>query len=111
MHALPTAGPDMSIEMVDARGPVRHFGMAWVIEGVDDGYRILKYQGGYYFEHWEERGDDLEVLVAPSLGKHTVVENPDGTVTVSPSILCYCSKCGAPKDVHGFVNNSVWTSA
>jgi len=40
------------------------------------------------------------------LQKHTVVENADGTITVTPSILCYGRNGG--KDWHGYLTGGVW---
>jgi len=39
------------------------------------------------------------------LGKHTVVEHEDGTITVSPSILCYGHH---DKTWHGYLERGVW---
>lgn len=39
------------------------------------------------------------------LGKHTVVEHEDGTITVSPSILC---DMGNGKVWHGFLERGIW---
>ena len=40
-----------------------------------------------------------------SLGKHEVTEHPDGTITVSPSILCYGHD---NKTWHGYLERGVW---
>jgi hypothetical protein len=41
-----------------------------------------------------------------SLGKHTITEHDDGTITVSPSILFY-NRDGSP-GWHGYLERGVW---
>lgn len=43
------------------------------------------------------------------LGNHEVVEHDDGTITVSPSILCHRGGT-QPKEYHGFLERGVWRS-
>ena len=44
------------------------------------------------------------------LENHTVIENADKTITVSPSILVTERENGVDKAVyHGFLKNGVWT--
>lgn len=46
-----------------------------------------------------------------SLAKHTVIEHEDGTITVSPSILCYGHHdpvTNAPKQWHGYLERGIW---
>ena len=40
-----------------------------------------------------------------ALGNHTVVEHEDGTITVSPSILCYGHHY---KQCHGYLQRGIW---
>lgn len=40
------------------------------------------------------------------LAKHQVTEHEDGTITVSPSILCY-GRNGGP-DWHGYLERGTW---
>lgn len=42
------------------------------------------------------------------LNKHTVVEHTDGTITVSPSILCYGHD---DNQWHGWLEQGVWRQA
>ncbi len=42
--------------------------------------------------------------LAGNLSNHTVVEHPDGTITVSPSILVWNNT----ERWHGFLENGVW---
>jgi hypothetical protein len=42
-----------------------------------------------------------------ALSKHNIVENPDGTITVSPSILME----GHLGKKHGFLENGIWRDA
>lgn len=44
-----------------------------------------------------------------NLGNHTVVENEDGTITVTPSILTTGYHSGERKTRHGFLTNSIWS--
>lgn len=62
------------------------------------------------YGHWDEHGwyghcPGTGDLVA-NLNGHQVVEHEDGTITVSPSILC----SGGPKEAswHGFLERGVW---
>jgi hypothetical protein len=43
------------------------------------------------------------------LGKHSVVEHEDGTITVSPSILV-TRRVDEPQLYHGFLERGVWRS-
>lgn len=42
------------------------------------------------------------------LRNHTVVENPDDTITVTPSILTQGHDNGESTEVHGYLTNGVW---
>lgn len=59
------------------------------------------------------RTDKCWVLYLPGCGigelsNHQVVENVDGTVTVSPSILMRGHKDGEASEVHGHIISDVW---
>lgn len=41
-----------------------------------------------------------------NLGSHTVIEHEDGTISVSPSILCTDGAAG--HSYHGFLERGVW---
>lgn len=45
-----------------------------------------------------------------NLGSHEIVENSDGTITVSPSILVTCGK-NNPDTYHGYLENGIWRDA
>jgi hypothetical protein len=58
--------------------------------------------------HWYAHCPGADDLVA-NLSSHAVVEHEDGTITVSPSILC---SDGAEGHVyHGFLERGVWRLA
>jgi hypothetical protein len=42
-----------------------------------------------------------------ALSKHNIIENPDGSITVSPSILME----GHLGKKHGFLENGIWRDA
>ena len=44
---------------------------------------------------------------AGNLSSHNVIENDDGTITVSPSILVG-GKFGMPQLLHGYLKNGIW---
>ena len=46
-----------------------------------------------------------------NLANHTVTENHDGTITITPSILTEGHDQGQATEVHGFVTDSVWRDA
>jgi hypothetical protein len=49
---------------------------------------------------------------AANLGSHEVLEHPDGSITVSPSIRVSTSRDGKPIEVwHGFLERGVWRTA
>lgn len=63
---------------------------------------------------WKNQGRWM--LYIPSCGAgnltlHTVVENPDGTITVTPSILNKGHHNGEPTEVHGYITNGIWRDA
>lgn len=43
------------------------------------------------------------------LRNHTVVENEDGTISVTPSIKVTGHNQGKPIERHGYLTNGVWT--
>lgn len=46
-----------------------------------------------------------------NLGNHEVIDNADGTITVSPSILITAEYDEKKHELwHGFLKNGVWTS-
>lgn len=45
------------------------------------------------------------------LSNHTVLENADGSITVSPSIKMQGHHDGVPTEVHGHITNGVWADA
>jgi len=47
--------------------------------------------------------------IVAALSNHTVVEEDDGTITVTPSIVCQCDRKGAKCDAHYFITKSVIT--
>lgn len=79
----------------DAEG---YFAMTW-----DD------YEPGDYWKMIQRPGQAEWYIKDPngnvgSIRAHTVVENGDGTITVSPSILIY-----GPNGYHGFLQAGIWT--
>lgn len=58
---------------------------------------------------WECRppGDHPPSLQG-NLSGHEVVEHEDGTITVSPSILCKSTWAGEPVEWHGYLERGVW---
>lgn len=46
-------------------------------------------------------------FIAASLENHEIVENADGTITVSPSILM---SIGTGEEWHGYLKNGNWTT-
>jgi len=45
---------------------------------------------------------------AGALTLHTIVENSDGTITVTPSILMTGHKEGQQTTRHGYLTNGIW---
>jgi len=43
-----------------------------------------------------------------NLKNHTVVENPDNTITVTPSILITAHNEGKATTIHGYITNGEW---
>jgi hypothetical protein len=43
-----------------------------------------------------------------NLGNHDVTEHPDGTITVSPSILITGGNADGPTRWHGYLEKGVW---
>jgi hypothetical protein len=43
-----------------------------------------------------------------TLSAHSVVENADGTITVTPSILMHGHNDGQPTTRHGYLTNGEW---
>lgn len=41
--------------------------------------------------------------IVASLKNHTVVEEPTGVLTVSPSVVCPCDRCGEKCKAHYFI--------
>jgi hypothetical protein len=51
--------------------------------------------------------DDGLITLLADLSCHHVTENDDGTITVSPSILCR----GGSLEYHGWLENGAWRNA
>lgn len=78
---------------------------------VDGAVPCFRLQPGEYGKdpqgRWYAHCPNDQHLIA-NLGKHDVVEHEDGTITVSPSILCE----RAPGETwHGWLERGVWRSA
>jgi hypothetical protein len=63
--------------------------------------------------YWKDEETGRWMLYFPSCGvgnlaNHKVVENADGTITVSPSILTEGHHKGERTQVHGYFENSKW---
>lgn len=61
--------------------------------------------------YWQDRGWWWIYIPKGGVGcliNHEVVENEDGTITVSPSILLQGHKDGEPVTIHGFLKQGVW---
>jgi hypothetical protein len=71
-------------------------------------------RGSVKGDYWKDDGvwygwcpADGERNLLCTLARHTVTEHDDGTITVSPSILC-----GNPgRQWHGFLEHGVWRKA
>ena len=50
----------------------------------------------------------VDLRLTGNLSLHEVVEHEDGTITVSPSILCSTTVNGEPASWHGFLERGVW---
>jgi hypothetical protein len=46
-----------------------------------------------------------------NLARHDVIEHDDGTITVSPSILCTYEGGDGRREYHGYLERGVWRSA
>jgi hypothetical protein len=55
--------------------------------------------------NWYCRPPGCKADYVGNLTKHKVIEHPDGTITVSPSILL---KCGNGFQWHGFLEHGIW---
>ena len=71
--------------------------------------RWSDYEPGDYWKLIDQNGKAKWYIKDPngqigSIAKHTVVENGDGTITVSPSILAH-----GPAPYHGWLQSGVWT--
>lgn len=71
--------------------------------------------GPSMMQYWKGSTDGRECwfLYIPGCGvgnllNHSVVENKDGTITVSPSILVTGHKNGEATQVHGYLENGNW---
>lgn len=83
---------------------------------INDGFRIFDSEAGDYWRQWggttEEPEKPGEWMVRTpdnkvgSIRGHSVEEHEDGTITVSPSILC--TKTDHGHDWHGFLERGVW---
>ena len=65
----------------------------------------------YWFEKNENEANWYIYLPrcgAGSLARHQVVENPNGTITVSPSILTTGHDKGTKTTRHGYLRNGIW---
>lgn len=67
--------------------------------------------------YWKSDEDgylkDVWIIYFPSCGagnllRHKVIENSDGTITVTPSILTTGHHEGKPTAVHGYLTNGIW---
>jgi hypothetical protein len=61
--------------------------------------------------HWqccppEQTPDEYGFYLTGNLSKHEVTEHPDGTITVSPSILI--GKYTPGKQWHGYLERGIW---
>jgi hypothetical protein len=43
-----------------------------------------------------------------NLSNHSVIENDDGTITVSPSVLIKTRGRSSEKEYHGFIEKGIW---
>lgn len=46
-----------------------------------------------------------------NLGGHEIIEHDDGTITVSPSILCWQGEGAERKEYHGYLKAGEWSNA
>jgi hypothetical protein len=72
------------------------------------GYAELIHDKICYYKH-----DDIWYLYLPKCGlgnlkAHDIIENPDGTISVTPSILVTGHDEGKPMQRHGYLTNGVW---
>ena len=73
----------------------------WGNDGIDGGYCPVTVDGK---RTWMVRTPNGHM---GNLAAHDVIENDDGTITVSPSI---CVTDGSGKELyHGFLKNGEWT--
>lgn len=79
---------------------VEHIGELWGDDGIDGGYCPAMADGK---RTWMVRTPNGHL---GNLGNHDVTENPDGTITVSPSILV-SNHTG--ELYHGFLRAGEWT--
>lgn len=79
----------------DAEG---RYSMSWSDYEAGDYWRLVGADGK---TEWYIKDPNGQV---GSIANHTVVENGDGTITVSPSILAH-----GPNPYHGFLQNGVWS--
>ena len=66
-----------------------------------------------YEDHWICRCPTSEGNLLGTLDKHTVVEHEDGSISVTPSILCSMDYSPEHRQIqwHGFLERGVWRSA
>ena len=63
--------------------------------------------------YWFEKDPGVWYLHLPhcgtgSLRNHQVTENPDGSITASPSVLMTGHYKGTPNQRHGYIRNGIW---
>lgn len=87
------------------------------VENTEEPHPVLE-AGEYRREHhpklgwiWTCRPPEQPESVQGWLGRHTITEHDDGTITVSPSILIDSSWAGEPIQWHGWLERGVWRVA
>jgi len=77
------------------------------VECTENGLPKDEQPGDYWFWEgiwWAEAPNGF----IANLSNHTVTENPDGTITVQPSILVWRTIDGQRQDWHGYLENGIW---
>lgn len=67
-------------------------------------------------DYWYSKSEEIWQGNTPNgmrvnLRKHEVVENEDGTITVSPSILAWQDRASGRREWHGYLENGIWREA
>lgn len=60
-----------------------------------------KYKGG-----WFARIPNGDLMLTANLARHAITEHEDGTISVSPSILC--DKGSRNESWHGYLERGIW---